>query len=202
MLIKSKKIITELNSRNNLIRREVEIADIFFLLAIIGIYALMLMNSHRLMDEVESNIYLYGWIGLFVASFILELVPQLFDPGYGVFVAMAAGISILNSTIIIILGSLLGGYISYELGRKFGPKFIFPIFNPKIIDKTVLFFNRYGKYILLLGALTPFPYFPIIFGALMLPRKQFVIYGLIPRIISFILFGLAIHYGVSWYNQF
>lgn len=202
MNIKIRKTRAEINDRNNLIRKEVEIADIFFLLVIIGIYALMLINSHKLIEEVEVNIYLYGWIGLFVASFILELIPQLFDPGYGVFVAIAAGMSIFNSTVIIILGSLLGGYLSYEIGRKYGSKFIFPLFNPKTFTKTVIFFNKYGRYLLFLGALTPLPYFPIIFGALGLSRRNFLFFGLLPRVCSFIFFGLAIHYGILWLNSF
>lgn len=184
------------------IRKEIEIVDVLMIFIILGVYLFILFHSSNLIETAEEKINSYGSWGLLISSFILELVPQLFDPGFGVFIAMAAGMTLFRATVIIIIGSLFGGYLSYEIGRKYGLKIISYLFKKEILDKTIFFFNKYGKYLLLVGALTPLPYFPIIFGALGLSREKFIFYGLIPRAISFILFGVAIYYGIGFINLF
>lgn len=182
------------------VRREVEIVDTLLALVLVVLFILAIFNYKFFQTTAQKEILLYGWIGLIVISFVLDLLPQLFDPGYTIFIALAIGMNLVSATIFIIIGSILGSALGYEIGKKYGLRFIYPLFDKKSLEKTISFWGKYGKYIVFLGALLPLPYFPIIYGALGMKRKEFWIWGIIPRVLSFILFGLSIYFGIELWN--
>ena len=179
------------------LRKEVEVLDILLTLIIIALSIIALVNYNFFKAKAAAEIVIYGELGLFFISIILDFIPQLFDPGFGVFVAMASGISLFQATVIIILGSMVGGLLGYEVGRMYGLRVIAPLFSKKSLENTLGFFKKYGKYLVMFGALTPLPYFPILFGALKMERKEFWLWGLLPRAMSFIIFALAIRLGIT-----
>ncbi len=185
---------------NPKIRREVEIFDTAFAIVIVVLFIIALLNYNFFKDVAQDWILLYGGFGLIVISFLLDLIPQLFDPGFMVFLAMAIGMSLFSATIFITIGSFFGGLVGYELGRKYGFRFICPLFERNDMEKTLNFWQKYGKFIAFLGALLPLPYFPLIFGALGMKRKEFVFWGLIPRIMSFIIFSTFVHFGITFWH--
>ncbi len=185
---------------NPQIRREVEILDTLLALILVVFFVIVLLNYKFFETVAQKEILLYGWIGLIIISFVLELLPQLFDPGYAIFIAMAVGMTLVSSTIFLIIGSVIGSALGYEIGKKYGIRFIYPLFERKTLEKTINFWKKYGKYIVFVGALLPLPYFPLIFGALGMKRKEFWIWGIIPRAISFVLFAIFIYYGIELWN--
>ena len=76
------------------------------------------------------------------------------------------------------LGAVLGGYITYALGRKGGKEALEHKLNQKKAKKVVAKFNRWGFGAVFVGALLPppFPLVPVLLaaGALQYPKKKFV----------------------------
>lgn len=48
------------------------------------------------------------------------------------------------------------------------------------------------KIIVPIAAISPLPYLPVLLGAMNFSKQNFIIYGLIPRALSFIIFGYII----------
>lgn len=188
------------NYYNPRIRREVEIVDTLLALVMIILCLVMLLNYNFFKTTAQKEILLYGWIGLVVISFLLELLPQLFDPGYAIFIALAMGMNLWTSTFFLIVGSVIGSAVGYEIGKRYGLKFIYPLFERKALEKTIKFWDKYGKYIVFVGAIAPLPYFPLIFGALGMKRREFWLWGIIPRIFNFLMFGGLIYFGIELWN--
>lgn len=76
------------------------------------------------------------------------------------------------------LGAVLGGYITYALGRKGGKEALEHKLNQKKAKKVFAKFNRWGFGAVFVGALLPppFPLVPVLLaaGALQYPKKKFV----------------------------
>jgi len=75
-------------------------------------------------------------------------------------------------------GAVLGGYITYALGRKGGKETIEHKFNQRKAKAVFARFERWGFWAVLVGALLPppFPLVPVLLaaGALQYPKKKFV----------------------------
>ena len=74
-------------------------------------------------------------------------------------------------------GAVLGGYITYALGRKGGKEALEHRLNQKKAKKVVARFNRWGFGTVAVGAILPppFPLVPVLLaaGALQYPKKKF-----------------------------
>ena len=75
-------------------------------------------------------------------------------------------------------GAVLGGYITYALGRKGGKEAIEHKFNPRKAKAVFARFERWGFWAVFVGAVLPppFPLVPVLLaaGALQYPKKKFV----------------------------
>ncbi|MBO0911891.1 MAG: VTT domain-containing protein [Acidobacteria bacterium] len=75
-------------------------------------------------------------------------------------------------------GAVLGGYITYSLGRRGGKEAIHRKINPQRAEKVFNQFNRWGFRTVALTAMLPppFPMLPVLLaaGALQYPRKKFI----------------------------
>lgn len=76
------------------------------------------------------------------------------------------------------IGAVLGGYITYEMGRKGGKEAIEKKIKKSRADKLFKRFDRWGFTTVAVGALLPppFPYVPVLLtaGALQYSRKKFI----------------------------
>lgn len=76
------------------------------------------------------------------------------------------------------IGAVLGGYITYSLGRKGGKEAIQRKLKGKKAEKVFARFDRWGFRTVFFGAILPppFPLVPVLLaaGALQYPRKKFV----------------------------
>ncbi len=66
------------------------------------------------------------------------------------------------------------------------------------MQKVLSLWDRKGAIIVIISAMTPLPYVPLIFGALGLRRKAFLFYGMIPRAITILLLGIMLKLGISF----
>lgn len=101
------------------------------------------------------------------------------------------------ATFTIVLSSTISSMLGFELGRKYGKNFVSETLGKKRLTKIEERINKKGgKSTVLLAALTPVPYIPLIIGSLLMERKNFLFWGVIPRQISYllttVLFTLAI----------
>jgi membrane protein YqaA with SNARE-associated domain len=76
------------------------------------------------------------------------------------------------------IGAVIGGYMTYSLGRKGGKEAIEKKLNKKKAEKIFAKFKRWGFSSVALGAILPppFPLVPVLLaaGALQYPKKKFV----------------------------
>lgn len=175
---------------NPRIRRKVEVVGLIISIVIVavGIFSLLFYGFYK--EKLTEEIIASGKIALFFEIFFLEFIPQVFISSHlPLIVSLTSGMGGLDLIIISILSSLLSSILAFEIGRKYGWKFVCSLAEPKKIVKVVNFWNKYGKFYVLFSAISPLPYFPLVYGSLGMKRKKLWFFGIIPRIISFIVIG-------------
>jgi membrane protein YqaA with SNARE-associated domain len=177
-----------MNKKN--LRLIVEITATLFAIAITALLIITFLNLEYIKESSSNLIYSYGLPALFLVSALLEIVPQYLSPIVTSGVAIIAGLSPLYVIPTAILGSMLGSTIGYILGKKYMKKAIDIMASKESIEKLEELTNKYGKAVVALAAISPLPYLPLGIGALNFSTKNFVIYALIPRALSFIVYGL------------
>jgi len=148
-----------------------------------------LTNLLFLDEEISSLIYNYGAIALFAISILLDLIPQLISPIIALSTGIIAGINVHYAIFATSLGSALGSFIGFALGKKY----MFDAVNIMVSEKSTKTLtnltNKYGKIIVPIAAFSPLPYLPVLLGAINFSKKNFIIYGIIPRVMSITIFG-------------
>lgn len=182
------------------IRRRARVAAIavFILLVVFALFSYF--NYKEIQSGAATGAKNYGLIFVFIAVFLFELIPQIFNAILGVIAASVAGINIHLALITAIIASILGSYLGFKLGKKYGFHLVWAFLEKETIIKTLKFWDKYGKVIVLLGALEPLPYFPLVFGALHMKTKDFILWGMIPRAIGLIALGYGFYFG--WISLF
>lgn len=175
--------------------KSIEIIDILLGIIIISVSIIFLLNYNSLKIIISEDILGWGLIGLFAITTILEFIPQIINPYVGLIVAMASGLSIHWLILAACAGSVLGSWIGFEFGRSYGFRIIRRVFNQERIDKAVIFWRKYGYVFVTFTAITPLPYLPMVFGSLKMTRKNFLIFGVIPRILSLVVVGYGVYLG-------
>jgi len=166
--------------------------------ALIAIVSVIAIAKYQfLQDSFEHEIERYGAAGVLVISFLLEFVPQFLHPFTTVILAVGLGASILTMTALSTLGSFLGAVIGFEVGRKFGFHVICPFLDRKSLGQTLENIDRYGAIFILVAAILPLPYLPVVFGSLGIHRKTFWLYGIFPRAACFLALGMLLYFGVK-----
>ena len=177
------------------LRRKFEIIDVIFALLFVIIAIISLVNYTILKGKISAEVEAYGLIGLFFTSAFMEIIPQIFNPIFALVVSIASGINVHLAILLTCLGSVIGSVIGFKIGAKYGINFIASMFDDFSLRRIDNFIEKYGKLCVTIAALTPLPYFPIVFGAFKLSKHDFFVYGIIPRILGFIFVGYAVHLG-------
>lgn len=159
--------------------------------------ALFLLNYSGFGESVsnflEGQIATWGYYGIFLAVVVLEFVPQ---PFVSALLPVSAGIFFHLDFVYVlglaILGSVLSNYFAYFVGRRYGDRFVPLLVSNKNYHNARKWFDRYGNKAILVLALTPLPYFPILGGVFGMKLREFTTCAIIPRILHFIIFSLLI----------
>jgi uncharacterized membrane protein YdjX (TVP38/TMEM64 family) len=184
--------IPEYNPR---LARKIQIIDIIITLAIVGVSILSILNYQEIKQGIALSIQAYGLAAMFLIILFMELVPQFVNPVVALWAGTLSGFHISLSIAVSIIASSAGSILGFELGRKYGFKYVCLLFKRETYEKVEAFWSRYGRAFVFISALTPVPYIPMIFGALEMSWRDFLIYGLIPRMFNFIIFGYLFYYG-------
>ncbi|MEK6888494.1 MAG: VTT domain-containing protein [Nanoarchaeota archaeon] len=162
------------------------------------LFVLSIMFASFLRFEVDKYIETYGSLAVFIASFLLEFVPQYISGHVAMISAHIFGADILVNLFSVLTGAVLGSSLGFAVGQYYGLDLINKVFNEKRIERIKSLLNQEGKWFVLISAISPLPYIPMIFGALHLSKSNFLIYGIFPRIASYIVVAFALYYG--FYN--
>ncbi len=163
---------------------------IAFILLFLTLSLIFSLNIDSLETNLSKQVERYGIIGIFVLSFLLDFIPQIISPYIPLFAGLLLGINPMSVAFAAILGSTLASIAGFEIGKKHGEEYVRDLINRKDREKFEGKVKKYGKWGVLLAALTPVPYLPMVAGAIGITRKEIWGYGIIPRDISFILIGL------------
>lgn len=191
-------MVNTLKKRKNSLRTRIEIFDWIVLGIFILLTIYFLFNYETLKNYLANDVQGYGILALFVIVFLLELLPQILSPDYPLMLAIAGGANIFSATLATMAASLIGSLLGFFIGHRYGFKFVDLVTNDKTLKKITSFWDKHGKIFVLASAVLPLPipYYPVIFGALGMKLKSFVLWGVIPRIIGFIATALLAYYGV------
>ncbi len=183
-------------------RKRIEIIDIIVILLILGLSIFILIKYNLFNEKLSEEVIKYGLFGVFIMAFLFEMFPQLLHPFLGVILATGIGINVFLATFVAILGSLAGSLAGFEIGRRYGFNFICPLFSIRFMKKILYFWDGYGNIFVLISAILPVPYVPLVFGSLGMKRRMFLFYGVIPRTLIFIALGLLLRFGINIIGNF
>jgi len=175
------------------LRRKIEIIGISVSIIVVAISIISLLFYGFYKEKLTEGILTFGKIFLFLSIAFLEFIPQVLSSHFPLVVSILSGINAFEAVIIAVFASLISTLLAFELGKKYGWKFVCSLFESKKLIKITNFWNKYGKWFVFVSALTPLPYFPLVFGALQMSRKKMWVFGIIPRIISFAVFGYLVY---------
>lgn len=170
---------------------------ILFSLLVVGLVILSWFLRAHLTEFISTEIKVYGLLITFVISALLEIIPQWLSPHFILINAAVIGLPSFTSFLMVALGSTIGDFVGLWLGRKYGYELARQAYGKKKINKVKKMMNSHGRWIVTVSAFTPLPYIPLVFGTLGMKRKEFIIYGLIPRILSYLLIWLIVLYNID-----
>ncbi len=165
-------------------------------IAVFLLFALSVIYYSTLKGEINETIQSYGLIAILISSFILEFIPQFISPHLLILAGSFAEINIILLLFVIMISSTFGSVFGFIIGRKYGMIFVQQAFDSFTIKKIIKEINKRGRWFVFLSAISPLPYFPIIFGSLNLSGKNFLLYGVVPRLLSFIVLAFFSYYFI------
>jgi len=153
-------------------------------LLFVGVFFVFLISLRKIESQIFALISVYGYFAILVTAFIVDVLVQPIGPEIPLIAARTMGLGMVVATLATIIGSISASFFSYKVGKTFYPKLSK---NKKYIRYSNLY-KKHGKYALLIAALGPVPYVPFCWfsGTFALPIKDFVLFGIIPRIIRII----------------
>jgi membrane protein DedA with SNARE-associated domain len=153
-------------------------------IAVLLLFAAGIVYRVEIGTQVSMNIAAYGLIGLFALVFLFDFLPQYMSTYIPIASALLFGMNLFAVCVVSIAASTIGSILAFEIGRKASKHFINHVIDEKAHKKVEHATNAWGKWVVLIGALTPVPYIPMLYGALKLTRKNFYIYGIIPNVVN------------------
>lgn len=171
-------------------RGEIKFAIWFVTIVIIAIAVYALVNQTILKENFSQEVENYGAPALVIVSFILDFIPQTLSPIMILGAGMIAGINVYSAIIAVIIGSTLGSILGFVLGKQYMYAAVDVLVSKKNNKRLTELTNKYGKIIIPLAAVSPLPYIPVIIGAMNFSKRNFILYGLIPRAIGIVGYGI------------
>lgn len=196
------KRLTNKGKRN--LRKGIKIFDIIIISLMIAGSIYLVFNYKTVTDYATADIQYYGLWALFIFTFLFEILPQFISPDYILLFAIGLGINTYIAVIVTILASSLGSWLAFLIGYHYGFGIIASLFSEKKLNKILNFWCKHGKWYVLLSATLPLPipFIPVLFGALRMSKRDFLVWGIIPRALGFIATGIVASFWFSWLLSF
>jgi membrane-associated protein len=169
-------------------------------------------NISAIFDVIVATLVTYGYVGLFISSFVSALAIPI--PAYIVLAgagALAAQghFNIFLVLLIAIVGNVSADLIDYYLARQYGEKTLRKfgfgrLLNSRAYKSIRGYLNEYPQTIIYVTRLVTEagPVVNILSGLNDVPYKTFVFFDIIGESSYVLLFGLAGYFlGDAWQNQ-
>ena len=154
------------------------------------------INYTYIEGVVNHNVKNYGFIGIFVLSFVLDFLPQYFSPHSILLGGYLFEFNFIFVLLLVSLGSFFGSITSFFLGRNIRREVVQSIVGKKQKQGAKKLINKQGKWFVALAAISPLPYLPLVLGSIDMDWNNFLIFGVVPRTIGFILLSLLLYYFI------
>ncbi len=137
------------------------------------------LNYKILDQEVTRLIMTSGLIALAFFVIILEGAPVFIGPSVGVVAVLIMNVFnpffiFLLFLLFAIIGNILYFYLGYLSGEK-----IMKYFGKKDVREYKDLFKKYGRFTMLIMAVSPIPYLPTLAGVFKMSQKYFFL-GILP----------------------
>jgi membrane protein YqaA with SNARE-associated domain len=146
-------------------------------------------------DQIQ-DLENYGYIGIFVISFLAYATVILPAPGVAIVFSMGAVFNPLIVALVAGMGASLGELVGYLAGFGSQPA----IERLKIYDQMVIWLKKYGSVIILLISAVPNPFFDvtgIAAGGLKMPVYKFMLWTWLGETIKMLAFAYAGAYSTK-----
>jgi len=160
------------------------ISSIMFILMLV-VFFYTLFNYQELRGSISESLQKNSFYGIAVITFLLEVFPQVIGGDLPLLTGGLIGLNIFWVFVIVSIASSVAGMLQYSIGFFFGKKISLLYMDEISYNKYRLLFNRKGKFALTLTALTPVPYIPAIAGVFKMHPYDFLLYGVLMRVIRF-----------------
>ncbi len=155
---------------------------VFITILIVLIYVIS-VNYDSINSFIKENIGLYGYPAIFLFSFLNDAIDQPIVPEVPAVLGVVYGLDVLFVFLCAVAGISLIGLINFNIGRKIFKKKVEEFCSTKKNKKYYDIFHKYGKWSLLLAALTPLPYVTFVWlsGAFEMKFKTFFVFGMLAK---------------------
>lgn len=142
-------------------------------------------------ERFGEHVQNYGYAAVFLLTFLVEISPQPFVSSiFPMITGFIIGLDFYTLFSFTISAVIISSLFSYYLGIYLGKRATSKIIGEENYDKAQERFDKYGRFGMAILALTPIPYFPIVAGLFKMNLSDFILYGIIPRILHFIILSL------------
>ena len=165
-----------------------------FLILSMVLFVYVLFNYQLFEEKINDAVIIYGNFGIFIISFVLDLLLIPLGPDVPIAIGILANLPWPSVFFMATLGSFLASFLGYYVGTLYGEHGMVKMYGTIKYLSWKKTFEKYGKWAVFLGAVTPVPYVPMCWlsGIFKFSMRDFIIYALIPRAIRFIIVVLLV----------
>lgn len=166
-------------------KKDLRIIYLGIVLFFVLLFFLSIIFRNELTNLFSGEIKKFGIFALFLSSLLLEGIPQYVAPQLLAFNGALLGFGFFETLFALYLGSVVGSILGFEIGCNLKSSFSKAFLKEKTISKIQKFVERRGRWAIFITAISPLPYIPLVFGVLHFRRRDFLLLGVLPRIIFF-----------------
>jgi membrane protein YqaA with SNARE-associated domain len=164
-----------------------------FVLGALGLFVIVAVLGHAFRAELEglgrAILDRFGYAGISIGTYGADGFSFPIPPQFYMLASIAAGWSAPWTIVAVCIGSLLGGFTAYTIGRKASHLRLLQRLLARTQPRVEWLFARYGTWALAIGSLTPIPYSFLCFvaGAHRMQPRIYVLLSLfrIPKIVLY-----------------
>lgn len=155
---------------------------ILIMILVILIYIISI-NYNQINSFIQENVQIYGYPAIFLFSFLTDAIDQPVVPEVPSVLGVLYGLNVFYVFLIATLGISCIGLINFNIGRKVFRNKVKEFCSTQKNIKYYKLFHKYGKWSLLLAALTPLPYVTFVWlsGAFEMKFRTFFVFGMLAK---------------------
>lgn len=161
------------------------------------VVVLSVFFRENLISLSESLVHTVGYPGLFFGMLLSDSLPAFIPPDAFLVFSIAGSMHWFGVLFSCSVGSILGGSVSYAIGRYLIPRFsLGRKFILRYEDRLLPYLRRFGFWAIVLAAMTPIPYSWMAYtvGSFKMRYKYFLL-GSLFRIPRMTLYYFAMLWG-------